>query len=45
MEALKVESKALDSKFEAAFAEELRSLKEAVLESTKSSDEASATAE
>jgi hypothetical protein len=45
MEALKAESRALDSKFEEAFKEELRSLAEAIQQSSKKSDDASVTAE
>lgn len=44
MEALKVEQRSLDSKFEETFKEELRSLAEAIASSSKSSDQATATA-
>jgi len=45
MEALKAEARALDSKFEDIFKEELRSLTESIGQSTKSSDEASSIAQ
>ena len=44
MEALKVEQRELDAKFEEAYKEELRSLATALSENNKSSDDASATA-
>lgn len=44
MEALKAEQRSLDSKFEEAFKDELRSLAEAVASSSKSSDAATVTA-
>ncbi|PVG00752.1 hypothetical protein CPB86DRAFT_700554 [Serendipita vermifera] len=45
MEALKAESRALDAKFEEVFKEELRSLADAIQQSSKKSDEANVTAE
>lgn len=45
MEAAKAESKALEAKFEDVFRDELRSLTEAIKNSSKSSDEALSTAQ
>jgi hypothetical protein len=45
MESLKAESRSLDARFEEAFKEELRSLAEAITNSSKTSEEAQSTAQ